>query len=126
MVWGTSFHHNGDFTNFLKLAPECPVQCGGGVQSLFGQCPNAEYMNNYGSSVTSSPISGGSFLTKLKFIVSHSPVIAGKNKSENTEVLLGSSVLVIRDSWNPAQELQSQMSPSLLTNEEASSVGFDQ
>ena len=24
---------------------------GGGVQSLFGQCPNAEYMNDYGSSL---------------------------------------------------------------------------
>ena len=31
--------HNGDFTNFLRLAPECSVECGG-VQSLFGQCPN--------------------------------------------------------------------------------------
>ena len=48
--------HNGGFANFLKLvpewpAPECPVECGGGVQSLFGQCPNAEYMNAKGCSL---------------------------------------------------------------------------
>jgi len=23
-----------------KSAPECPFECGGGVQLLFGQCPN--------------------------------------------------------------------------------------
>ena len=30
-------------------APECLVECG--VQSLFRQCQNAEYMNDYGSSL---------------------------------------------------------------------------
>ena len=30
-----------------KSAPECPVECGG-VQSLFGQCPNVGGDNIYG------------------------------------------------------------------------------
>ena len=41
------YRHNGNFRNFLKLVPECPVECGGGVQSLFG-------INDYGSSLTRS------------------------------------------------------------------------
>ena len=31
-----------------RTAPECPVECGGGVQSLFGQCPNVGGDNIYG------------------------------------------------------------------------------
>ena len=47
--------HNSDFTNFLKLVPECPARpqsvrlsavVGWGVQSLFGQiCPNVWRVN---------------------------------------------------------------------------------
>ena len=58
MVTYVVYRHNGDFTNFLKLVPECParpgprvpgwVREGGGVQSLFG-----EYMNGYGYSLNS-------------------------------------------------------------------------
>ena len=53
--------HNNDFACFLKLVPECLARPGprvpgwvrgGGVQSLFGQCPNAEYMNVNGYSLT--------------------------------------------------------------------------
>ena len=53
--------HNNDFAFFLKLVPECLARPGprvpgwvrgGGVQSLFGQCPNAEYMNVNGYSLT--------------------------------------------------------------------------
>ena len=36
-----------------KSAPECPVECGE-VQSLFGQCPNAEDMNAKGYSLTAA------------------------------------------------------------------------
>ena len=43
--------HNGDFTSFLKLAPECPVECGGGVQSLIVQCPNVGSNKLNGSSL---------------------------------------------------------------------------
>ena len=35
-----------------KSAPECPVECGGGVQSLFEQCPNVGGVNFYGSSLS--------------------------------------------------------------------------
>ena len=38
-----------------KSAPECPVECGGGVQSLFGQCPNGGGVNVLGSSLRRSP-----------------------------------------------------------------------
>ena len=34
-----------------KSAPECPVECGGGVQSLFGQCPNVGGVNPKGCSL---------------------------------------------------------------------------
>ena len=39
------YRQNGDLANLLKSAqkksaPECPFEWGGGVQSLFGQCPN--------------------------------------------------------------------------------------
>ena len=34
-----------------KSAPECPVECGGGVQLLFGQCPNGGGVNPLGSSL---------------------------------------------------------------------------
>ena len=33
-----------------RSAPECPVECGG-VQSLFGQCPNVGSNNHYGCSL---------------------------------------------------------------------------
>ena len=33
-----------------RSAPECPVECGG-VQSLFGQCPNVGGVNSKGSSL---------------------------------------------------------------------------
>ena len=35
-----------------KSAPECPFECGGGVQKLNGQCPNAPSMNLRGASLT--------------------------------------------------------------------------
>ena len=35
-----------------KSAPECPVECGVGIQSLFGQCPNVGGDNSNGSSLT--------------------------------------------------------------------------
>ena len=47
------YYHTGDFMNLLKLVLECPVECGRWGQILFGQCPNAEYMNPYGSSLQS-------------------------------------------------------------------------
>ena len=45
------YYHTGDFMNLLKLVLECPVECGRWGQILFGQCPNAEYMNPFGSSL---------------------------------------------------------------------------
>ena len=45
--------NNGDFTNFLKLVPECPVECGGVGQILFGQCPNVGGVNAKGCSLSS-------------------------------------------------------------------------
>ena len=36
---------------WYKNLPECPVECGGGVQSLFGQCLNVERVNSKGSSL---------------------------------------------------------------------------
>ena len=36
-----------------KSAPECPFEGGGGVQSLFGQCPNRGDANFKGASLTS-------------------------------------------------------------------------
>ena len=38
--------------NPKKSAPECPFQCGGGVQKLNGQCPNAPSMNLRKASLT--------------------------------------------------------------------------
>ena len=40
-----TYPQNGDLTKWLKSArkksaPECPFECGGGEQLLFGQCPN--------------------------------------------------------------------------------------
>ena len=45
MLCALMYHQNGDLANLLKSArkksaPECPFECGGGGQSLFGQCPN--------------------------------------------------------------------------------------
>ena len=37
-----------------KSAPECPVECGGGGQILFGQCPNVGGVKGIGSSLTDS------------------------------------------------------------------------
>ena len=34
-----------------KSAPECPVECGEGVQLLFGHCPNVRGDNMYGCSL---------------------------------------------------------------------------
>ena len=47
--------HNSDFANFLKLVPECSVECGWVGQILFGQCPNAERVNLKGSSLSHPP-----------------------------------------------------------------------
>ena len=57
--------HNGNFANFLKFVPEYPLGTtqpqsarlseGAGVKSLFGQCPNAEYMNENGYSLRPPP-----------------------------------------------------------------------
>ena len=45
MLCALMYRQNSDLANLLKSAreksaPECPFECGGGVQSLFGQCPN--------------------------------------------------------------------------------------
>ena len=61
MVWGTyRFRKHTSLQNGKKLpeksAPECPVECGGGVQSLFGQCPNVGGDNFYGCSLSRAPM----------------------------------------------------------------------
>ena len=51
-----------------KSAPECPVECGGGVQSLFGQCPNVGGVKRIGSSLrTICTVRYSTFLGGLAF-----------------------------------------------------------
>ena len=50
MVWGTFF---GD-----EVPQSARLSAGGGVQKLFGQCPNAFYANCIGASLT-DPLIGG-------------------------------------------------------------------
>ena len=56
MVWGTYLPPYWWFCEFSQIGPRVPslarLSAGGGVQSLSRQCPNAEYMNDYGSSLT--------------------------------------------------------------------------
>ena len=56
MLCALMYRQNGDLANLLKSAreksaPECPFECGGGVQSLFGQCPNRVRANLTGASL---------------------------------------------------------------------------
>ena len=57
MLCALMYHQNSDLENLLKSArkksaPECPFECGGGVQLLFGQCPNRGDANFKGASLT--------------------------------------------------------------------------
>ena len=63
MLCALMYRQNGDLANLLKSArkksaPECPFECGGGVQKLKGQCPNARDMNLSGASLTTASPSG--------------------------------------------------------------------
>ena len=57
MLCALMYRQNGDLANLLKSAwkksaPGCPFECGGGVQSLFGQCPNRGDAKFSGASLT--------------------------------------------------------------------------
>ena len=80
MVWGTyrlrkhtALQSGKNGPN--KSAPECPDECGGGAQSLFGQCPNGGGVNVKGSSLSSTADVFGCVLQDKCLICSCADVI---------------------------------------------------
>ena len=64
MVWGTIYSEMNYQVQIVKYgpkksAPECPFECGGGMQKLFGQCPNKISHNLRGASLTKSACNSG-------------------------------------------------------------------
>ena len=87
-------------------APECPFECGGGVQWLNGQCPNAF-----------CAIFGGASLTPLWWGACPD-TLCGSDVSQFIEL---KSNVVYRDLWHPSQSMVAAMLhfcvlPALLEN----------
>ena len=52
MLCALMYHQNGDLSNLLKSSrKKSAPECGGGMPSLFGQCPNRGDMNLKGASL---------------------------------------------------------------------------